>query len=58
MNLTNYPLFYLPMYVPCMEQAVASASRAPNAVDVLKSVGVHHLEPELAETVMSLRAYE
>ncbi len=46
------------MYVPCMEQAVASASRAPNAVDVLKSVGVHHLEPELAETVMSLRAYE
>lgn len=38
-------------------QAVAASTRAPNAAEVLKSVGVYHLDPELADTVMSLRMY-
>ncbi|WIA21350.1 hypothetical protein OEZ85_000574 [Tetradesmus obliquus] len=41
-----------------VKQAVAAASRAPNAAEVLKSVGVYHLDPELADTVMSLRMYK
>jgi hypothetical protein len=39
-------------------QAVSSSSRAQNAVEVLKSAGVHNLDPDLAETVMSLRVYQ
>jgi hypothetical protein len=39
-------------------QAVAAANRAPNAGEVLKSVGVFHLDADLVETVMSLRLYQ
>ena len=36
-------------------QVVSPNSRAPNAVDVLKMVHVTHLDPDQADTVLSLR---
>jgi hypothetical protein len=47
-----------PTHPPTERQAVASSSRAPNAADVLKSVGVYHLDADLADTVLSLRLYK
>lgn len=43
------------VFAVCHAQAVAPDSRAPNAVDVLKTVGVYTLDPEQADTVLSLR---
>jgi hypothetical protein len=39
-------------------QAVSASTRTPNAADVLKSAGVHHLDADLADTVLSLRMYQ
>jgi hypothetical protein len=39
-------------------QAVSPQTRAQNAAEVLKSVGVYHLDPDLADTVLSLRMYK
>eukprot|EP00775_Hariotina_reticulata_P007466 gene7466-7676_t len=41
-----------------IKQAVSSLTRAQNAAEVLKSVGVYHLDPDLADTVLSLRMYK
>jgi len=38
-----------------VHQVVSPNSRAPNAVDVLKMVHVTHLDPDQADTVLSLR---
>jgi len=42
----------------CFLQAVSPQTRAQNAAEVLKSVGVYHLDPDLADTVLSLRMYK
>lgn len=39
-------------------QVVSGPTRAPNAIEVLKANGIHHLDPDLADTVMSLRLYQ
>jgi hypothetical protein len=39
-------------------QAVSASTRAPNAADVLKMAGIHFLDADLADTVLSLRVYQ